>query len=220
MELKIILSANAGVSVEIGERRFYVDALHNTPSGGFSALSGGMPEEFISYAGAPDVILYTHLHPDHYSAELTEKLCRDFPEAALVMSEKKCVKEFGFASVSLMPLFHMGEYRSIPNCGIIIETAGKKLFFSGDSDPEDSDVLETIDGLCPDFAVLNFNWITLLSGRAALKKLNPTHAAFAHLPFPEDDKEGYIRPTLHCRDRHRPGDIVLYRFLQTETVDI
>lgn len=220
MELKIVLSANAGVSAEIGGHRFYIDALHNTPSAGFSALSDRMPDEFVGYAGAPDIILYTHLHPDHYSAELTDRICCSYPEAKLVMPEKESITDFGYASVRLIPLLHMGEYRDVPNFGIVIETAGKRLFFSGDSDPEEKSVLNKIEGLRPDFALLNFNWITLFSGRAALERLNPGHAAFVHLPYPEDDTEGYIRPTEHCRDRRRSEDAVMYRFLQTEVFDI
>lgn len=220
MELKVVLSANAGVSVEIGNRRFYVDALHNTPSAGFCALSGDMPQRFVDYAGNPDVILYTHLHPDHYSEELRDKLCRRCPEAILVMPGAEREADLGFASVRYISLTHMGEYRGYPNYGIVIETAGKKLFFSGDSDPSEKSVLEKIEGLCPDFALLNFNWITLFSGRNALKRLNPRHAAFVHLPYPENDTEGYIRPTEHCRDRHRPEDAVLSRFLQTEKFDL
>ena len=219
-KLKITLSANAGVCIELCGRRYYIDALHNSPSLCFSALSGDMAERFISAAGAPDIVIYTHTHPDHYSEPLAKKLMSEHPGAVLIMPDGEKDISTGFEEIELIKLTHMGEYRDYPNYGIIINSGGKKLFASGDSDPQNEEVIEKISGLNPDFALLNFNWITLRSGRNALALLNPRSAAFAHLPYPEEDSEGYVRPTLRCRDRFSPQSAVLCSFLQTETIVI
>ena len=49
MAIRVTLSANAGVSVELGGVRIWIDALHDTRVPGFSTLDSHLP------------VSYTHL---------------------------------------------------------------------------------------------------------------------------------------------------------------
>lgn len=81
------LTANAGVMVGYGTRRILVDGLHR----GADPFSG-VPERLLEavIAGDPPFsgitrLLYTHLHPDHFSAEATGRFLRRNPGAGLVL---------------------------------------------------------------------------------------------------------------------------------------
>ena len=66
MAIRVTLSANAGVSVELGGVRIWIDALHDTRVPGFSTLDSHLLQRLWSEAAfqSPDAIVsvsYTHL---------------------------------------------------------------------------------------------------------------------------------------------------------------
>lgn len=73
MSIRVTLSANAGVAIEIGGIRIWVDALHDVQVLGFSTLRAQRLRQLWTAEAfqSPDVIVYTHCHPDHYSQQLT-----------------------------------------------------------------------------------------------------------------------------------------------------
>ena len=87
MAIRVTLSANAGVSVELGGVRIWIDALHDTRVPGFSTLDSHLLRRLWSEAAfqSPDAIVYTHCHPDHYAAHLAAEACRRWPKARLFL---------------------------------------------------------------------------------------------------------------------------------------
>lgn len=72
MSIRVTLSANAGVAIEIGGIRIWVDALHDVQVPGFRPYAQHLRQLWTAEAfQSPDVIVYTHCHPDHYSQQLT-----------------------------------------------------------------------------------------------------------------------------------------------------
>ena len=67
-EIKVTLSANAGVSIQFDNCRIWVDALHEDKQPGFSAVSQALLSQLLESEAfsAPDYICVTHDHPDHW----------------------------------------------------------------------------------------------------------------------------------------------------------
>ena len=68
-------------------------------------------------------------------------------------------------------------------------------------------------------SIMNFPWVTLRKGRAAIESLiKPKHLIVAHLPFEEDDIYGYFPATEKAiKNMDKAADIrVFHRFLQKE----
>lgn len=82
---QITLSVNAGVALHLGAMRVWSDALHDRRVVGFSTVT---PERWnILQAhpdfASPDLLFFTHCHPDHYSRALTEQVIAQNPQVAL-----------------------------------------------------------------------------------------------------------------------------------------
>ena len=69
MEVTVTLSANAGVVIQCGGYRIWVDALHDQKVDGFSAVDSKLQMDMLKCPAFsdPQYICYTHCHPDHFS---------------------------------------------------------------------------------------------------------------------------------------------------------
>ena len=88
---QVTLSANAGVAIHLGSMRLWSDAVHDRRVVGFSTVT---PERWTVLQAhpdfaSPDVIFFTHCHPDHYSRAMTEQAVARYPNVALVLPEQE-----------------------------------------------------------------------------------------------------------------------------------
>lgn len=95
MSIRVTLSANAGAAIELGGVRIWVDALHDTQVPGFSTLRRQQLQQLWTAEPfqAPDAIVYTHCHPDHYARQLTEEAHRRWPQARLLLPQKEFAEQ-------------------------------------------------------------------------------------------------------------------------------
>lgn len=208
MKCEVTLTANAGVIIAIDGKEILIDALHNEKTPRFSTLSSEMLEAVWSRFSqrVPLAVFATHLHQDHFSRSLWNEAHTRWPETSFVSPKAdlestimlKDLKE-SFAldevHVDAMLLPHEGkEYKSVVNYGYIIEIKGFTILILGDCALEATDkILELINGRSIDLALLNFPWITLTKPRAFIQNiLAPKHLGLIHLPFPQDDRGGYL----------------------------
>ena len=91
MKIRVILSANAGICLCVGNRKIWVDALHHRQVSGFSAVDEELFSRWIQAeeVADPDVICYTHCHPDHFSQKWTQTALEKYPRAAVYLPEEK-----------------------------------------------------------------------------------------------------------------------------------
>lgn len=143
---QITLSVNAGVALHLGAMRVWSDALHDHRVVGFSTVT---PERWnILQAhpdfASPDLLFFTHCHPDHYSRALTEQVIAQNPQVALVLPEQEFDRQLVLAGPSshltleglhmdFMRLTHEGaQYREVPHYGCILEYDGFRVLIAGD----------------------------------------------------------------------------------------
>ena len=220
----ITLSANAGISINLCGTRIWVDALHNVKVKDYSTLDDLMlrkMEHSEAFGMAPDALIYTHCHEDHFSAELAEKVLTERPDVIAVIPEHHLSRQIlaegnrtefdvGMLRVILIRLPHEGEeYRDIQNYGCLIiphdEVCSNKgicILILGDSELGCSELTEHLAregfSLCGgpgrkvDAVIADFPWGAVRRGRDPIEKLiRPDHLMLYHLPFEEDDERGY-----------------------------
>lgn len=190
--MKLTLSANAGLSIEIGGKRIWVDALHTRKQPGFSCVDENLQKQMLSHPDfrKPDIICYTHCHPDHYSRSLTETACRIWPKAVLLVPEEDMQPvSLGDLRITFFRLPHEGaQYADTLHYGIRIDHAGESILLTGDG----AVGCEEMNGMAPNVIVVDFPWISLPKGRRVLlEKIRPGKIVVCHIPFAQDDVNGY-----------------------------
>ncbi len=219
-QISVTLSANAGVCVGFGDTCIWVDALHRQKAPGFSALSDDLLAQMAAHPAFqnPSAICYTHCHGDHFSRELTEQAARRWPQARILMPEPG-IHTLGDIRLSFLPLPHEGSrYASVPHCGLLLSGGGRNLLIAGDC-ATGSDALSRALGDTPVHgAVFPFPWLTLKKGREMLKdRFSGAVLLFYHLPFAEDDENGYRAAARRARLQLPDRDIrLLTEPLQTQ----
>ena len=190
--MKLTLSANAGLAIEIGGKRIWADALHTRKQPGFSCVDEALQRKMLAHPAfqRPDVICYTHCHPDHYSRSLTEAACRIWPKAVLLMpAEKMEPLRLDDLSITFFRLPHEGvQYADVLHYGIHIRCGQEDVLLTGDG----AVGCDAMNGMAPRVCVVDFPWITLPKGRRVLLEgIRPERIVACHIPFAEDDINGY-----------------------------
>ncbi|SHI14350.1 Beta-lactamase superfamily domain-containing protein [Sporobacter termitidis DSM 10068] len=207
MACSLILTANAGVIMTVGDRQFLVDALHNEKMPGFSAVPPNvLPAVWRRFQScAPTAVITTHAHPDHVSTALWNEARLRWPasffispgaplEGTIVLNDPRQRIFLAGAALDAVRLPHQGSgFEPIVNYGFFFEIDGFNVLIPGDCSVSALDMLsELIAGRHVDVALLNFPWITLSGPRDfVLNSIAPSHLVLFHLPFREDDSEGY-----------------------------
>lgn len=228
----VTLSANAGVSLEWHGRKLWIDALHTEKIHGYSTLS---PQIWAQMQMAPafvppELICFTHCHPDHYSRSLTAYASTLWPRAKLILPQREFSNqalltgsEFQFSlgkiCLRFLRLPHEGgAFSAVPHYGILLSDGTSRILVSGDCEVASPALTQYLDGPI-DLAVLSFPWLTLRRGRLYMRDvLRPRHLLLYHLPFPEDDTEGYLYMAKQAALRWEAQDLrLLSSPLQQET---
>ena len=197
----VSLSANAGVSLQMGPHRIWVDALHTRQAEGFSTVSPELwarmqAEEAFT---APDVICFTHCHRDHYDRTLT----------------------LGGLELRFFRLPHEGDgVPPAPHYGLLLSDGRFRVLIPGDCTVASTALAEHLRGVEIDLALLNFPWVTKKRGRVFVEEiLRPRHLFLYHLPFREDESHRYRAATRRaCRFLELPDVRLLSEPLQRESL--
>lgn len=199
--VKLTLSANAGLAIEIGGKRIWVDALHTRKQPGFSCVDEELQKKMLSHPAfqKPDIICYTHCHPDHYSRSLTEAACRIWPKAVLLVPVED-MKPFLIDDlrISFIRLPHEGQqYADTLHYGIFIRCGKESVLLTGDC----AVGCEEMKGMAPQICVVDFPWISLPKGRKVLlEEICPDKIVACHIPFARDDVNGYREAAAKAAD--------------------
>lgn len=222
--LTVTLSANAGVSLEFGGHRILVDALHTHKVPGFSTVDKSLQGKMLRCAAFqhPELMVYTHCHPDHYSKELTAAAMQLYPTARLLAPETPFEEQawkFGDLELNFLRLPHEGaQYTDVLHYGILLSWKNKHILIPGDCETASPILAEAVKDIAINVAILNFPWLTLKKGREFVNTvLRPKHEIVCHLPFEADDTNGF-RQSAHAAASENVS--ILDAPLQTVTIEI
>lgn len=222
---KITLSANAGIAIHLGNHRIWVDALHHGQVCGFSTLSPKLLTAVASHPDfeSPNLIFYTHCHPDHFSKELTQQAIEHWSLAQTVLPEKhfehqhllsKPLEQLQLSELSMqfIRLPHEGEqFADVNHYGCVLNCNGFRVLIPGDCAVASSILKEYLKETGQiDLALLDFPWVTLEKGRQFIQQyIRPNHLIVYHLPFASDDVYGYRQATAKALSSVNVPDVRL-----------
>lgn len=232
----VTLSANAGVALDFGGLRIWVDALHDEKVPGFSTVTPALWAAMRAHPAfaAPDLLFFTHCHPDHFSRPLAQEALDLWPKAKIVLPENRFPGQALLSgrrervrlpnlTLDFIRLTHEGpRYASKPHYGCILESRGFRILVTGDCRlcaPELAVFLQE-DGPV-DLAILDFPWLTLPRGRRFVQEhIRPKRMLVCHLPFSGDDIYGYRAAALKSAPLLEGVDVrLLSEPLQQETLE-
>lgn len=186
--LEITPTFNAGVRIECGAERVFLDTFfvhldgyQAPPEAELAKMRAARPP----YAG-PLVIMATHMHADHYDAdliaaalehnpkahlvgtpEIAGKLRDRFPKQVTVLERGGKWKQGGI-ELELLDLRHTGaRWARLENSGHWIKMCGQTLFHPGDADLERDQFERAFAGRPPlDVALVPYWYLAYDQGRA------------------------------------------------------
>ena len=200
---KVTLAINAGLVLEIGRTCVWIDLLHNDKAPRFSTVSPELADKVIDGGAipAPDLLLYSHCHRDHYSRGLTARALEKWPDAAAVLPQEdfpgrqtlldreEQTLDFRGLQFRFGRLTHQGaDFAHIVNYGCIINAGGFRILTAGDCTVDAPELEEFVGQEHIDLALLGFPFATRPSGREIIDQLIcPDRLVLCHLPSAEDD---------------------------------
>ena len=236
-----VLNANAGVSITTPHSRIWVDALHDEHEETFSDVTPGIGQKMKKHPGFvnPDVIVFTHLHGDHFSRRLTEEAMRLYPCAKVILpSGTETFRRFEIGGDELYCIRTLHEGRAFTeelHEAVVIGSGEKRILLAGDMRIDEKtaeklirDMEENVSGPEEDGRLFGavfapFPWLTTTRGRRVMKEiLRPERVILYHIPFAEDDRFGYrdaVRKMLCGPEREKeglPADALMEPFSETE----
>ena len=229
--MKITLSANAGISLDFAGKRIWIDALHDRKVQGFSTVTPKLYEQLLQHNDfrSPDLICYTHCHPDHFSKKLTLQANEVWPGTKVISPESvapgwilvegdRWKDKCGELEITYIRLPHEGDaYANAIHYGMILSDGNRNILIPGDCRIGSMELAEAVKGIHIDLAILDFPWIALPRGKAFLDAhICPENVCIYHLPFAEDDVNGYRNAACYAVKRYGDAYLLMESFQTVE----
>ena len=175
-KIKAVLCANAGVSITTPNSRIWVDALHDQHEETFSDVTPEIWEAMKKHPDFrnPDVLVFTHLHGDHFSRRLLEEAMRIYPSARVILPATRSMNtsaseagkmspapgklsaeelfrqfEIGEDSICCIRTLHEGRaFTDTVHEAVVLESCGKRILLTGDMRIDES----VAEGLVREYA--------------------------------------------------------------------
>lgn len=233
---QVTLSANAGIALELGGFRLWADALHDEKVPGFSTVTRSLWRAMQAHPAfaAPDLLFFTHCHPDHFSQTLAREALALWPRARIVLPENRFPGQALLSgrreqvrlpnlTLEFIRLTHEGpRYADKPHYGCILDARGFRVLITGDCKLCAPELAEFLQESGPvDLAILDFPWLTLPRGRQFIQEhIRPKTLLVCHLPFAGDDIYGYREAARKAAPKLEGMDVrLLLEPLQQETLE-
>lgn len=231
MKTRIFHGVNNALYFWHGDRAVIVDGVHQGHRDGFSRMPPALVEDLLAHRGPfrrPELLLFTHLHTDHYDGALLSQVLESVP-APLVygpgLTRSSLEPQplggglyripFGGGTVYAQDTVHEGEvFRGDPHQTFLVELDGERFFLAGDAilRKEDGARLRALAGGPVTAAFLNVYQLWEPGGAEFLRTLTPGRVFLNHMPFPEDDLGnlyGLARQVIRRFPRDLPRPVLL-----------
>lgn len=243
-KVKVTYIANEGVMIEAGDDKILIDGLHRKYLDEYAYPPDDLREQMETAKGEfkdIDLLLFSHIHGDHFSVESARRHLLNNSEAVLATSPQivdAVRKDFGELSkieariepipwewktehtygkqvkIRFLGLSHgTGRHATIQNFGHVIEAGGLKFLHLGDADMSDEnfDVFD-LEKAGIDVAFIPYWYLLSERGRELVdRQFNPKRIIAVHVDVNEAQK---IKKDLESAD---PRIRVFTKVLETAT---
>ena len=217
--------ANAGLLLRLGRTAVLIDALHDRQVESWSTVTEQRWQTLRSLLPAlgPELIFFTHCHPDHFSPRLTARAMECWPEARLALPEQRFdgqrLLDGRLENMSLpggtlrfAPLRHEGKaFAKVRHYGCLAEHDGLRVLLAGDCALCEQALADFAGGWGPvDVFIAPFPWLTLPRGRDfVLERIRPKRFVVNHLPFDGEDMYAYRQAAQKAAEKWRGPALTL-----------
>ncbi len=181
-DLRIKRVANAGVLIEMNKVRILLDGIcedyypyYGTPA----AIRAELSKDF------PDVVAFTHKHPDHFSKAYAD-LYQKTTLRSVLGPESSLIGEVCGVKVQGIPTRHIGR-ADVPHISFVIE-GEKCIWFMGDASP--LEMRKLADFPKPDILIVPYAFAITESAFKSAKALAPLKIVLIHMPDRANDENG------------------------------
>ncbi len=219
---EIFYTINAGLYISSGRTALLIDGIHQGPSVGLSLMPEGLWEQILWGKGKfkrLDGLLFTHLHVDHYDAEMVGELLEQRPGISLWGPQLEsrgiqryreipggCEFEIGDFRIAAYDTTHSAEcFKEVVHQSFLIlnKLNGERFFIGGDAifSPVLAGMIKRNAGGQNSVTAAFINVYHLIEepSREFLLRLAPDRLLLYHRPYKKDDICNYlsmIRSTL------------------------
>ena len=208
MSVTVTRTANAGVLLELDGVRILLDGICE-PLPPYLGTPEEVRERLTSRL--PDVLAFTHKHPDHYddsyaNAYMQKTLRPVFgPESLPLYADVG-----GGIRLSSVETRHIGR-SDVPHVSFVIEGSAR-VWFMGDASPASLRKMNEFSP--PDLLIVPFAYAITPSAWKMTKEIGARKILLVHMPLKENDKEGLWNMVLETTE----GDDHLEILKMQETV--
>lgn len=239
--LRVTLLANAGLLLEYEGTTLLLDGIFHSRDVPFSSLPEDVWQKLLGREapfGHVDYLLFTHHHPDHFSAGMTFEYLEHNPIKGVFLPDAEELEESGLMRglrahgtpcALLSDQTNHAIYRVAPNITVrafrtlhldkafesvrhycyLITFGEKRVLFTADVNYPEETLAQT-HGAPLHAAFVNPLFFSALSHHRFFKgKLNAEHLCVYHVPFPEDD--AYGMGTMLSREVTDRSDLTVLR---------
>ena len=137
---------------------------------------------------------------------------RDFENQIQLQQEKETLV-LGDISLEFVRLPHEGEeFADVQHYGLFLAWQGKTVLIPGDCALASPMLKAAIGDRNIDVAILDFPWLTLRKGQQFVEEvIHPKHILVYHLPFEEDDINGYRKSAERAENQLSGANIRLLK---------
>jgi len=229
--VQITASVNAGICLLFPDgQKIWIDFFPDRKTTLFSYMTDDQWNELKKDPDLtpPDLILFTHTHPDHFSAARVKE-CESlwpgtpvyFPAGSTWYGEiseselayhpltgEQTEISLGSLRVRMIRTVHSGkEFTDTPHYSIFLSFEGKNIFVAGDALVTGDRLTDLLEYSKTELAVLTFPWASTSLGRERIEySICPSHVLLYHIPNAEDDKCNFRKAAengkglLNCPD--------------------
>ena len=183
LDLAVTRTANAGVLLEMDGKRILLDGICE-PLPPYLGTPAELRERFTK--DMPDVLAFTHEHPDHYDPSYVrlykEKTLRPVygPESLLFYEAGDGIE------VLFSPTRHIGK-ADIAHMSCVIR-GSRTVWFMGDASPLSLKQMRDLPR--PDLLIVPFAYTITPSAWRMTKEMGAEKILLLHMPTRENDREG------------------------------
>ena len=184
--MEIRRTANAGVLLTLDQVQILIDGVCREVD-----PYPATPENILPLL-KPDVLLFTHGHPDHFDPVLARRIEKPIyapRQVAQQLSNVVTTEEVtvGKVKITAVSTRHMGHYgKTTEHCSYVVE-GSKCLWFMGDASPMELRKLSVFPK--PDVLVVPYPYISTPAAIKQVADLLPCKIVLVHMPLPENDPE-------------------------------
>ena len=224
MALEVFHTVNSGLYFRSGEHTAFFDGLHTGSAFGMSDTPGEVLERAKrenGFFGGRNLLLFTHLHDDHYDDEKLEQFLRFQPESAIFSPESSrniqaqrlenehSLLSHGPFTIHAFDTAHQGgaALQAAHMC-YLLQTQGKSFLICGDARLTEELVLR-IKALAGDIdaVFVNVYHLNTEKERRLIRLLEPGQCCIYHLPASEDDVKAYRETARAALDFEGLGSV-------------